>query len=243
VKELSLDTIRAGDVLRSDILAPLKAGGAVAIFADADVILNGLPQERLRLPDEEEARIARYRQAQDRKTRTAAHGLVRHCLGLLLDSVPQNLHFIRDEKGRPFLAPQAQIDFNLSHSGDFIGVGFSAVGRIGVDVQEMSHSFEWRSIGDAFLNPAEVALIENLPHRLQNRVALEYWSLKEAFLKASGEGIVLAPHHLAPEKRDGLWGLNREGQIFRAAAFGLRDDMIAAWASSGAEPETFLVKA
>jgi len=247
VKELSLSAILSPDFLQGGFLAPLKAGGALAIYAEADVILNGLPPERLRLPDEEEARIARYRQAEDRKTRTAAHGLVRHCLGLLLGAAPQDLHFIRDEKGRPFiqdpplLASESRLDFNLTHSGGCIGVGLTVNGRIGVDVQEMSQSFEWRSIGRAFLSAAEFSMVENLPSALQNRVALEYWALKEAVLKATGEGIALAPHHLHLEKNAAGWRLDRAGQVFRAAAFGLRDDMIAAWASSSAEPQVFRV--
>jgi len=238
VKELSLDAL-----LNGDWLEPLNGtGGAVAIYAEAQTILSGLPPERLRLPDEEDARIARYRQAEDRAARRAAHGLVRHCLGALLAAAPRDLSFIRDDKGRPFLARESRLDFNLTHSGACIGIGLTANGRIGVDVQEMSQSFEWRSIASAFLHDSEIVAVENLPENLQNRTALEYWSLKEAFLKATGEGIAIALHHLAPEKTVEGWRLSRNGLALQAGVCGFRDDVLAAWATSGAVPQAFIVR-
>jgi len=215
----------------NDLPLTLSKNEALVLFARAEDILKELPAERLALPPEEDERIARYKKADDRRARRAAHGLVRHCLGHFLDRPPRDLHFTRDEKGRPFLNDAEGIDFNLSHSGPWIAVGMSRAGRIGVDVQDGSETFDWKTVSRAFLHDSEIASLHQLDPAKQASAALELWCLKEAFLKASGEGLSTPPHRLYPLRRNEEWRLSHRGYDMKAASVFLPGATCAAWAS------------
>jgi 4'-phosphopantetheinyl transferase len=205
--------------------------GALVLIAKAQNVLDRLPPERLALPPEEDARIAHYKNEDDRRARRAAHGLVRHCLGVLLSRAPNDLHFTRDDKGRPFLSSGEAVDFNLSHGGSWVAVGVSSAGRIGVDVQESAGPFDWEAVGRAFLHPDEIDAIRKRECAVQAHAALELWCLKEAFLKATGEGLATPPQHLQPRRSGESWLLSHKGYELKGAALDLSHGACAAFAS------------
>ncbi len=202
------------------------------LVAKAEDVFSALPAGRLVLPLEESERISRYKGTDDRRARQAAHGLLRHCLGMFLFRPPQDIHLTRDEKGRPFLADGSdpKIDFNLSHGGRWIAVGLSHAGRIGVDVQEGSEDFDWEPISRAYLHPDEIGAIHQLRSANQSAAALELWCLKEAFLKATGEGLATRPNLLRPLFVEEIWRLSHRGFELKADTFFLPDGSCAAWA-------------
>ncbi len=202
------------------------------LIAKAADILSSLPADRLALPRQEAERIHRYKKEDDRRARRAAHGLARHCLGTFLSRSPESLVFTRDAKGRPFLADVAGWDFNLSHGRRWIAVGFSRAGRIGVDVQEGADSFDWKAVSRAYLHKDEIATLQKLTAAGQSRAALQLWCLKEAFLKATGEGLSTPPYRLYPTPTDDGWRLSHQGYEMKAAAHFLADSSCcAAWAT------------
>jgi 4'-phosphopantetheinyl transferase len=208
----------------------LNKDECLVLVAKAADILAALPADRLALPRQEAERIHRYKKENDRRARRAAHGLVRHCLGLFLSRAPESLVFTRDAKGRPYLADVEGIDFNLSHGGRWIAVGISRAGRIGVDVQEGSDSFDWKAVSRAYLHKDEIATLQKLAASGQSRAALQLWCLKEAFLKATGEGLSTPPYRLYPQRIGEAWGLAHQGYEMKAATHFLPDSSCAAWA-------------
>jgi 4'-phosphopantetheinyl transferase len=209
----------------------LNQGECLVLVAKAADILNALPADRLALPRQEAERIHRYKKEDDRRARRAAHGLVRHCLGTFLARAPEHLQFTRDAKGRPYLADVEGWDLNLSHSNRWIAVGISRAGRIGVDVQEGSDSFDWRAVSRAYLHKDEIEALQRLAASGQSRAALELWCLKEAFLKTTGEGLSTPPYRLYPQPSDGGWLLSHQGYEMKAATHFLPDASCAAWAT------------
>jgi len=216
----------------ADLPLALESLEVLILLAKAGNVLNALSAERLALPPEESERIARYRNEEDRRARRAAHGLLRHCLGMVLSRAPGDIHLTRDEKGRPFLAEPSgrNIDFNLSHGVDWIAVGLSRAGRIGVDVQEAAEPFDWQAIGQAYLHPDEIAAIQQLTAAHRSAAALKLWCLKEAFLKATGEGLATRPNLLLPRVAEEVWRLSHRGYELKAASLLLPDSTCAAWA-------------
>jgi 4'-phosphopantetheinyl transferase len=219
-----------------NVTALLHANRAVVLLAKASAVLETLPADRLALPSEEVERIGRYRNEADRRARFAAHGLLRHCLGQLLACPPETIQLVRDENGRPFLQKDQKVDFNISHSGNWIAVGICSAGRIGVDVQEYVEPFDWRETGKSFLRPAEMNTIASLPLPEQSRLALRFWCLKEALLKATGEGLVVEPNQLILKCDEDGWRLTRQGFDLRADSFFLADGSCVAWASNVGSP-------
>lgn len=209
----------------------LNKGEALVLVAKAADILEHLPPERLALPREEAERIHRYKKESDRRARRAAHGLARHCLGLFLSRQPPSLVFTRDEKGRPFLPDAEGIDFNISHGARWIAIAISRAGRTGVDVQESSDAFDWRSVSRAYLHQDEIEMLQKVVAAGQSRAALELWCLKEAFLKATGEGLSTPPYRLYPQVFGDGWRLSHQGYELKAATHFLPDTSCAAWAT------------
>ncbi|MFH6782136.1 MULTISPECIES: 4'-phosphopantetheinyl transferase family protein [Methylobacterium] len=203
--------------------------GALAVAVPAARVAR-LPEGRLRLPPDEAARIARYRLAQDRAEREAAHGLLRHLLGLRLGRDPAGLVLARDEDGRPFLPGSPGLDVNLSHGGGWVAVGLSWVGRIGVDVEGTARPVEWDRVAPVFLHPTELAAYRDLPADARPVRALEYWSVKEACLKATGEGLVAEPSSVRLTEDGTGWRLRRAGLSLRANSRVLSDGARFAWA-------------
>ncbi|AWN51677.1 4'-phosphopantetheinyl transferase superfamily protein [Methylobacterium sp. 17Sr1-1] len=205
-------------------------GGTLAVAAPADVAA-ALPAERLELPPDEAARIARFRQAQDRHERAAAHGLLRHLLGSWLGREPSGIVLAREAGDRPFLPGVPSFDLNLSHGAGWVAVGLSTAGRIGVDVEGAARPVDWDGVAPVFLHPAELAAYRGLPAGARPRQALEYWSVKEACLKATGEGLVAEPRSVRLTPDGAAWRLARAGLSLRAASRVLPDGARFAWAA------------
>jgi 4'-phosphopantetheinyl transferase len=209
-------------------MPPLGEGQALCIIARADDILSNLPLERLQLPEAEAARIARYLKADDRDLRRAAHGLARHCLGGLLGRAPAEIHFERDVKGRPFLAMPSDLDFNLSHSGAHVAFAVARGGRIGVDVEAAGTDYDWDFVALGILHPSEQQACAALSASERRQAIRTLWSVKEACLKATGEGLTIAPTKIVPQPVDEGFTLRHGGYDLIIESLVLSDKVQAA---------------
>ena len=144
------------------------------------------------LSADERAAAARFRHPADALRFAAARAVLRREIGAALEVAPASLGFVRSERGRPALAGDGPppLDFNLSHSGDHALVAWSAVRRVGVDVEARRPGWDWAALGPAVLGGADAALIA-AEADADARATLFYdvWVAKEALLKAEGLGI------------------------------------------------------
>ena len=94
------------------------------------------------------------------------------------------------EYGKPYLR-NGELQFNLSHSNDYLLIGVSDSHPIGVDIEEIKPIPEWRIIEElqsanpgfsAFKTPSSSSLID----------FYQNWTKKEALLKAYGFGIAVS---------------------------------------------------
>lgn len=134
------------------------------------------------LSDAERARAARFVFERDRLRYRAAHGALRHLLGI------GGLGFAEGEFGKPFLRERPGVAFNLSHSQSVALVAIGK-GEIGVDVELLRPMEDMPALAAAHFSAAEQrALADTTPDR-QSRVFLEIWTRKEACVKALGAGL------------------------------------------------------
>ncbi|MDO4697948.1 MAG: 4'-phosphopantetheinyl transferase superfamily protein [Pasteurellaceae bacterium] len=102
----------------------------------------------------------------------------------------------RTPSGRPYLA-DPRIDFNISHSGDWVAIIFSLstpTKMVGIDIEHPQKIRRYADLLRYYAKPKEIAEIENgqvLPQldSLEKRFYLS-WCLREAVLKSQGVGIV-----------------------------------------------------
>jgi 4'-phosphopantetheinyl transferase len=141
------------------------------------------------LAEDEKAKARRFHFPRDRDRYILGRGLLRILLGQSLHQEPESLQFVYSAKGKPFLKA-GNLQFNISHSGDAIIYGVSHDRAIGVDVEQIRPLPDALKLAQRFFCPAEWEQIRSLPSDLTSRAFFTAWTRKEAFLKATGDGLV-----------------------------------------------------
>lgn len=91
-----------------------------------------------------------------------------------------------DANNRPYL--NQDIDFNISHSGNYVICAISIQSKIGIDIEEIKN-MDINEIKGIVFNDEDDKRFKNS----QTPLALFYdtWTLKEAALKADGKGLMV----------------------------------------------------
>ena len=135
------------------------------------------------------AAVDRFRFASDKNRSLWTELFARWRLAEASGLAPSEIEISHDEKGKPF-CKSLPLSVSLSHSGPYIAV---AVGQspVGVDVERkrkinLSVSARW-------FRPEEHKLLLSLPEAERPSTFLRLWTLKEAALKYTGEGLAGGP--------------------------------------------------
>ncbi len=114
--------------------------------------------------------------------------LLRQTLGGYTGIAPEAVAFLRTDKGKPYL-PHSDIRFSLSHSGHWVLLAIARTKRVGIDVEAVGATRDLIGIAKNYYHPQEYAQLETLSPTAQAERFYRLWTLKEAFLKATGTGI------------------------------------------------------
>jgi 4'-phosphopantetheinyl transferase len=145
------------------------------------------------LDDSERERAARFVFPRHRVQFIAAHALLRGALGRLCGTTPAAWRFVTDDLGKPAAwlddAPVG-VSFNLSHTDGITGVAASlrADWAIGFDLEPVARTVEL-SVANRFFSAQETTWLNALPAPKRPEGFLRLWTLKEAFIKATGKGL------------------------------------------------------
>lgn len=141
------------------------------------------------LTDDDLDRLAKLRQSKDQKRFQVARGALRAISSIYLPNAGA-LTLGYSEKGKPFWADHNDLQFNLSHSGDWILLGFSNTQPIGVDIQDMRPLKNIKGNAAIAFHPAEQLLFETATDTADDTdTYYQIWSLREAGLKSVGAGL------------------------------------------------------
>lgn len=151
-------------------------------------------------PEKEEAlksRLSEGRQEKIRKLRFEADKRLSLGAGLLLDHGLRRYGlkertevFATVENGKPCLAHHPEIQFNLSHSGSMVMAVFSSC-PVGCDVEKKQKAR--MDVAKRFFAPAEQrVLLSAGTEEERDRLFGRLWTLKESYLKVSGQGMAMA---------------------------------------------------
>src|SRR5215203_285073 len=157
----------------------------------ADLDLNESVQSsflKLLSPDEIN-RAKRFRFAQDSQNFINARGILRLLIGKYLEINPAEISFQYSEFGKPSIANNHSLQFNISHSRNIALFAFTKKFNIGVDVEFVNPNIEVKEIAARFFSTNETKNLLALPEQQQTLGFFYCWSRKEAFIKAVGEGL------------------------------------------------------
>ncbi|GAA5819999.1 hypothetical protein JCM11251_005440 [Rhodosporidiobolus azoricus] len=160
----------------------------------------------LDLVDEQNrADVQKYRFLRDARRCLLGRLLSRYTLASRLGTPWSELGFEKGERGRPSAISKFSssaplpIDYNVSHDSDLVAVASLpswGKARVGVDVMRIRNPWDGCSIDDFVegiseqLTPSErVALASSPSDTIKLRHALALWTLKEAYVKATGDGL------------------------------------------------------
>lgn len=147
--------------------------------------LNSLKQL---LENDEKVRADRYKFDLHRQRFIVARASLRLILSRYLQS--SQIEFSYSPKGKPFLAsshPEWKLEFNLSHSQDLAIYAVTWNSSIGIDLEYQRSIDRVQSLSERFLTEEESQIIQNSSS--PEDTFLKIWTLKEAYLKATGCGL------------------------------------------------------
>ena len=146
------------------------------------------------LSSDELTRAARFRSAGDRQRFMATRALLRAILAGYLATDPKGLSFAYSKKEKPFLGPahaSSEIMFNVSHSGGIALLAFARGREVGVDVEQVRRDFDLEAIARRFFSAGEQKQLASLPSEDRADAFFRCWTRKEAYIKATGDGLSL----------------------------------------------------
>jgi 4'-phosphopantetheinyl transferase len=148
------------------------------------------------LTERQRRRIDRYKTAQLRERQIVSDGLLRSLLARYLNDAPADVSLQSTEFGKPFVADckgRINLQFSVSHSS-YLGVyAFAGDKLIGVDVEEMLPSTDWDAAECLYLGGYEREWLSHLPSCERNEISYRLWTIKEAYVKAVGQGLSMSP--------------------------------------------------
>ena len=148
------------------------------------------------LSDDEQQRANRFYFERDRHRFIVGRGLLRTILSHYLTLAPNQIQFDYGPQGKPQLHSQSTgqnsdvpaLTFNLSHSQGLALYAMTCDRPIGVDLEQI-RSIDALELAQRFFAPSEYEAIAALSPDQQERIFFEFWTCKEAYLKAIGKGL------------------------------------------------------
>jgi 4'-phosphopantetheinyl transferase len=175
------------------MIRPLEAGEVRVWWMDLGVSDDTvIARWRDCLDPAEQAQAARFYFRADRQAYIAAHWLVRQALASVDGLPPADWRFVVEKQGKPAVDPalnRSDLRFNLSHSRGFVACAVSSGITLGIDVEPLSRAATGFDIAERFFSPSEVSILRAVNEDQQSTTFLRFWTLKEAFIKATGEGL------------------------------------------------------
>jgi len=145
------------------------------------------------LSDDERERAAHFKFPGLRRRFTLSHGGLRIILGRYLGVHPGSITFQYSERGKPSLDASLGRElpaFNLSHSSELALLAVSPGRVVGVDLERKDWKDSLEDIAGRYFSTRECGILQGAsapPAKAD--CFFHLWTMKEAILKATGEGI------------------------------------------------------
>jgi 4'-phosphopantetheinyl transferase len=159
----------------------------IAVQSDSSAISALLPL----LGASERALADRFHMVADRDAYIAAHVLLRSTLSCSADVRPADWRFTTAASGKPSLDPDqnpSDLHFSVTHTRGLAACAVGSPCELGIDAEA------WREpapieLAARYFAPCEARLVEERLPVDQSATFYRLWTLKEAYLKATGQGL------------------------------------------------------
>ena len=193
---------------------------------------------------DEKARWSRYAYSGPKRRFAYCRAALRFILCEVIGCENEDLRFVEDEIGKSLALVQGErteINFNVSHSGNFGLIALGKPSLLGIDIEARRFHRNLELLATTELGPAEKADLARSGNWRKHDVFLDYWTVKEAILKAVGVGVssvelaqievpsaLRAGHKTCqakfPQISDNTWRIENLGNVRYAAALAFNVD-------------------
>ncbi|MDD1750018.1 MAG: 4'-phosphopantetheinyl transferase superfamily protein [Methanothrix sp.] len=122
----------------------------------------------------------------------SSRGVLRTILGTYLALSPSRIEFTYGHRGKPALAStqsDRNIQFNISHSGDWMLCAISSGCELGVDIEMVRRNVDVEGMARLVFSDLDLRRFACTPARSRAELFFTSWVRREAFVKAIGEGL------------------------------------------------------
>jgi 4'-phosphopantetheinyl transferase len=165
----------------AEVVTARLEGGGLAVRASAALLSEG-----------ERRRADRFAFDRDRRRFILARAGLRRLLGARLGVGPESIDLVYGPHGKPALGSRlapSGLRFNLSHRDDVAVYAFSREGDVGVDVEAVRRLDDADRIAARIFSPRENEAYQALGPADRPLGFFNCWTRKEAFVKATGDGL------------------------------------------------------
>ena len=141
------------------------------------------------LSADERARADRFHFRRDSDRFVVCRGALRIILGRSLGIEPETVQFQYGPNGKPGLAHDTTLLFNVSRSHEAAVFADVRGAVIGVDIERIRPDVEYETMAGRFFSGREAAALRALPESQRVNAFFKCWTRKEAYLKARGDGL------------------------------------------------------
>ncbi|KAI6239130.1 4'-phosphopantetheinyl transferase [Aphelenchoides fujianensis] len=149
--------------------------------------------------EEDYKKIVAYRHRDDSLACLAGRLFLRRAVNEFTGAEWKDIKIERTERGKPYVTnpPDFHFGLNASHQGDYTVFATSCSDSVGVDVMRLDMCRGSKTADEYINSMAKSASADELKNmrtqptdQMKMTVFYRYWCLKEALLKATGQGIV-----------------------------------------------------
>lgn len=144
------------------------------------------------LTPEEQNRAARYRFERHGQHYIVSQGQLRMLLGSYLRCPPERIRFTHSPLGKPAVTKRLDGDrlmFNISHSQGQVIYAMTRNRAVGVDIEYIRPVVDAAQIAERFFSAQEQVALRTVPEDQKAIAFFNCWTRKEAYLKATGDGL------------------------------------------------------
>ncbi|NOR43184.1 MAG: 4'-phosphopantetheinyl transferase superfamily protein [Gammaproteobacteria bacterium] len=183
----------SSDYIEKNLLSSLQSEFHVWYCCPDEVTdKNILDEYHSILSTEECDKFKRFHFDKDRHSYLISHALVRKVLSSYCNVKPDAWSFTGNQHGKPNISPEIKcpaLKFNLSHADGMSVVVVSLDNDCGIDVENTQRKSRASAVAERMFAPAEVAAMQSGNDSEVQRKFFEFWTLREAYVKAIGTGL------------------------------------------------------
>ncbi|WP_329490264.1 4'-phosphopantetheinyl transferase superfamily protein [Kitasatospora sp. NBC_01246] len=173
------------------VRADLAAYGTAVVHADlADLVPvppgGGEPRGPL---DRDRSRYLDLAHPEVRHRHAASRALLEHAAAALPDGGPDAPELAYGPTGRPYLRGCDRVDISLSQADGLLLLGITTRGLIGVDAEPAERPMHQGGLSRQVCTAYELITLAAQAEEERNPALVRLWTLKEAYRKATGQGM------------------------------------------------------